>query len=97
VHVTHDGPTALEVVNDHAPDLALLDIGLPGMDGYELARRLRALPALASMGLVAVTGYGQLRDREAAQRAGFHDLLVKPVDLAALENVLSRFAKQATR
>ena len=60
------------------------------MDGYELARRLRALPALAGMRLVAVTGYGQARDRKAAEQAGFHEHVVKPVTLAVLERVLAR-------
>ena len=68
--------------------MALLDIGLPAMDGYELARRLRAMPALAGVRLVAVTGYGQDRDREAAEHAGFHEHVVKPVSLAVLERAL---------
>ena len=63
------------------------------MDGYELARRLRAMPALAGMRLVAVTGYGQDRDREAAEQAGFHEHVVKPVNLSELVGVLSRAAQ----
>jgi PAS domain S-box-containing protein len=90
IEVAHDGPSALRIVEAFAPDLALLDIGLPAMDGYELARRLRAMPALADVRLVAVTGYGQSQDREASARAGFHEHVVKPVTLAALEQVLSR-------
>jgi PAS domain S-box-containing protein len=97
VRVAHDGPSALRLVETFKPDLALLDIGLPAMDGYELARRLRALPGLAGMRLVAVTGYGQARDREAAQRAGFHEHMVKPVTLAALEQVLSRMGVSTAR
>ena len=93
VRVAHDGPSALRIVETFTPDLALLDIGLPVMDGYELARRLRALPALAGVRLVAVTGYGQDRDREAAEQAGFHEHVVKPVTLAVLDQVLSRMGR----
>jgi len=89
VRVAHDGPSALRIVETFTPDVALLDIGLPAMDGYELARRLRAMPALASVRLVAVTGYGQARDREATEQAGFHEHVVKPVSLAVLKRVLS--------
>jgi PAS domain S-box-containing protein len=88
VRVAHDGASALEIVESFTPDVAFLDIGLPAMDGYELARRFRALPALGGVRLVALTGYGQARDREAALEAGFHEHMVKPVDLDALERVL---------
>jgi PAS domain S-box-containing protein len=96
VRVAHDGPSALQIVETFTPDLALLDIGLPAMDGYELARRLRAMPGLAGTRLVAVTGYGEARDRRAAEQAGFHEHVVKPVTLAALEQVLSRMAASAS-
>ena len=88
VSVAQDGPSAPELVETFTPDVALLDIGLPAMDGYELARRLHAIPALAGVRLVALTGYGQARDRDAALDAGFHEHMVKPVDLDALERVL---------
>lgn len=88
VRVAHDGASALEIVETFTPEVAVLDIGLPAMDGYELARRLRARPGLAGVRLVALTGYGQARDREAALEAGFHEHLVKPVELDALERVL---------
>ena len=97
VRVAHDGPSALQIVETFTPDLALLDIGLPAMDGYELARRLRAMPGLAGTRLVAVTGYGEARDRRAAEQAGFHEHVVKPVTLGALEQVLSRIAESRTR
>ena len=70
-----------------APELALLDIGLPVMDGYELARRLRAVHP--SVRLVAVTGYGQDADRAAAREAGFARHLVKPVSLQGIESVVT--------
>ncbi|HTV25511.1 MAG TPA: response regulator, partial [Polyangiaceae bacterium] len=83
--VAHDAPTALRVAADFVPDAALLDIGLPVMDGYELAAHLRAIPALAHIHLVAVTGYGQSEDRRRTRDAGFHHHLVKPVDIATVE------------
>ena len=89
VCVAHDGASALAIAETFTPDVALLDIGLPGMDGYELSRRLLAIPTLADVRLVALTGYGQARDRDAALEAGFHEHMVKPVDLDALERVLA--------
>jgi len=93
VRVARDGPAALRLVEQFTPDIGLLDIGLPVMDGYELARRLRADPALAQLRLIAVTGYGQARDRAAAEQAGFDEHFVKPVDLAALKASLTRFSR----
>jgi two-component system CheB/CheR fusion protein len=66
----------------------LLDIGLPDIDGYELARRLRALPEVDAARLIAVTGYGQAEDRRRAQDAGFDDYLVKPVEFESLRSML---------
>jgi CheY-like chemotaxis protein len=86
--VAHDAPTALRVAAEFAPDIAFLDIGLPVMDGYELASHLRELPGLAGLRLIAVTGYGQESDRRRTREAGFHHHLVKPVDLAAVEATL---------
>ncbi|MCW7537376.1 ATP-binding protein [Aquabacterium sp. A7-Y] len=80
VRVAFDGPSALAMVADYTPDVAVLDIGLPGMDGYELAQRLKALPQLSRLRLVALTGYGREPDRERALRSGFDLHLVKPVD-----------------
>ena len=88
VVVAHDGPAALEVAGGHRPDLVLLDLGLPGMDGYEVAERLRQMPCLGETPLVAFTGYGQDEDRERTARAGFAYHLVKPVDADALRRVL---------
>ncbi len=94
--VVHDGPAALKVIADFAPDIAMLDIGLPVMDGYELARRLRAEPRWAQLRLVAVTGYGQQSDRQRSQEAGFDAHLVKPIDVARLPAVIDELT-QASR
>jgi PAS domain S-box-containing protein len=87
--VAHDGPAALLTAATFRPAIAFLDLGLPVMDGYELAARLRELPDLCSMRLIAVTGYGQESDRRRTEQAGFHHHLVKPVDLRAVDNVLT--------
>ena len=84
-----DGPTALEAVKDFDPDVALLDIGLPIMDGYEVGRRLRERPGGSHVKLVALTGYGQESDYDRSRRAGFAEHLVKPVDLDAITQAVS--------
>jgi two-component system, sensor histidine kinase len=78
-----DGPSGLEATLRQRPDVALVDVGLPGLDGYELARRVRATGD-ASIYLVALTGYGQPDDRRQAMEAGFDAHLVKPVNPEAL-------------
>jgi len=88
VVIEHDPLRALARARSVAPDVCLLDIGLPEMDGRELARRLRAQPETANAVLVAVTGYGQQQDREDAFAAGFQHHLVKPVDFEALARLL---------
>jgi signal transduction histidine kinase len=90
VEAALDGPAALAAADRVRPEVALLDIGLPVMDGYEVARRLRASNEHAGIRLVAITGYGQEADRQRTQAAGFDAHLVKPVDLDALELLLSR-------
>ncbi|MGH8258658.1 MAG: PAS domain S-box protein [Steroidobacteraceae bacterium] len=80
---------ALARLETFRPDVMLLDIGLPEMNGYELAKRLRSRPELKGLRLIAVTGYGQADDRQRALAAGFDDHLVKPVDLQALERALA--------
>ncbi|HEY7375166.1 MAG TPA: ATP-binding protein [Polyangia bacterium] len=89
VEVAHDGPQALTKLETFSPDIALLDIGLPLMDGYELARRIRREPRLSGIKLVSITGYGQHSDRLRAQEAGFDVHLVKPVDLSVIERVIA--------
>jgi len=91
--IAFDGPSALTVVKVFRPDVALLDIGLPVMDGHELARRLKAEPATQQIRLVALTGYGQPRDRLASAAAGFDAHMVKPVDLHELVQVLTTLTK----
>jgi CheY-like chemotaxis protein len=88
VRVACTGPAAIEAVRDEPPDVALLDIGLPGMDGYEVVRRLREQPGLDQVLLVALSGYGQEADRRRAREAGFHQHLTKPVDVAELQRLL---------
>ncbi len=88
VRIAYDGPSALEAATGFDPDVAFLDIGLPGMDGYEVARRLRTLPRLGSLRLVAVTGYGQDKDKEAATAAGFDLHVTKPVEPAELAKLV---------
>ena len=87
--VVHDGIEALEEAEVFRPDIVLLDIGMPRLDGYETARRLASRPWAAATQIVAVTGWGQETDRQRAKDAGFHRHLVKPVDLDALREVLS--------
>jgi two-component system, chemotaxis family, CheB/CheR fusion protein len=89
VKVAQDGPTAIQVASKFLPDVALLDIGLPGMNGYELARQMRQLPGVEAVRLVAITGYGREADSRAAHEAGFDLHLVKPVDAIRLERLLA--------
>ncbi len=86
VQIAHNGPDALDGLQSFRPDAALLDIGLPVMDGYELAQRLRArIPAIK---LIALTGYGQANDRARSRDAGFDAHLVKPVMIERVTEVL---------
>jgi PAS domain S-box-containing protein len=86
---SHDGPSALAAVAKLRPEVVLLDIGLPGMNGYEVASQLRAIPDNPVLLLAALTGYGQPGDRERSAAAGFHVHLTKPVDAARLRELLS--------
>jgi CheY-like chemotaxis protein len=88
VQVASDGPSALAAVQNGDPAIVLLDIGLPVMDGYEVARRLRATSGTRRLRLIALTGYGQDADRQRSLDAGFDYHLVKPVDLEVLEKLL---------
>jgi two-component system CheB/CheR fusion protein len=92
VRVVYDGPAALVSAESFRPEVVLLDLGLPGMDGYEVARRLRGEPEFADVLLVAVTGWGQDSDRQMSKQAGFDHHLVKPVDLERLRGLLTTAA-----
>jgi signal transduction histidine kinase len=84
VETAHDGPQALQAAEQFRPDMVLLDIGIPGMNGYEVARRIRAQPWGVGMVLIAQTGWGQEEDRRRTREAGFDEHLTKPVDHARL-------------
>ncbi len=89
VHASYDGPSALEAAAAFGPDVVLMDIGLPGMSGHEVARRLREQPGLDKVVLVAVTGWGHEEDRRLAREAGFDSHMVKPIDVNALQELLA--------
>jgi PAS domain S-box-containing protein len=95
VRLVHDGVAALEAARANPPDLMLIDIGLPGMNGYELAQAIRRDPALKHLVLVALTGYGQPEDKMQAMAAGFDYHLAKPVDLELLGDLVDRLGSQA--
>jgi CheY-like chemotaxis protein len=91
----YNGVTAIELSAEFRPQAIFLDIGLPGMDGYEVAARLRASPETSGSMLVAVTGYGQEEDRRRSQRAGFDQHLVKPVSPDHLQSLLASLQSRA--
>jgi two-component system, sensor histidine kinase len=94
VRTAYDGREVATIVADFKPQVVLLDIGLPGIDGYELARRLRASPQYSGAALIAVSGYGQQADRTRAQEAGFDHHLVKPVDPDKLAKLIEDLAQE---
>jgi CheY-like chemotaxis protein len=89
VEVVHDGPAALASLRTFRPTVVLLDLGMPGMSGIEVARRVREDPQFASTRLVALTGWGQREDRRRTKEAGFDHHLVKPADMDALQSILA--------
>jgi CheY-like chemotaxis protein len=89
VRTAFDGPEALAAGEEFLPEVVLLDIGLPRMDGYEVARRMRAIPGLERVHLIALTGYGQQKDRQRGDEAGFDHYLVKPARLEVLLELIS--------
>jgi PAS domain S-box-containing protein len=96
VRSVHDGPNALEAARDYRPHVVLLDIALPGLDGYQVAKRMRQQPDFQHVVLVAMTGYGQEPDRLRAQEAGFDDHLVKPAPFERIQRILAAVALTAT-
>jgi CheY-like chemotaxis protein len=90
VQTAHDGPSGLEIARGFRPDFVLLDIGLPGMSGYEVAAQLRREDACKGAVIIAVSGYGQEEDRRRSREAGFDHHLLKPIDHEALMTLLSR-------
>lgn len=91
-HTADAGLPGLQMIEELLPDVALVDIGLPDIDGFEVARRLRQDPRYAKVLLVALTGYGQREDRDEARRSGFDTHFVKPVDFDALFGLLRSHA-----
>ncbi|MEJ7592255.1 MAG: chemotaxis protein CheB [Planctomycetaceae bacterium] len=89
VRTAHDGLSAVEAAIEYRPDVVLLDIGLPGLNGYEVAKRIRMQPVLRNTVLIALTGYGQDTDRQASQQAGFNHHLVKPARFEQLKRILA--------
>jgi CheY-like chemotaxis protein len=94
VRTAHDGPTAVKIALEYIPDVVLLDIGLPGLNGYEVAKQIRNQPSLKNVVLVALTGYGQESDREASMEAGFNHHLIKPAKLDQVRKILASVAER---
>ena len=90
VQTAKDGREGLETILKERPDIAIVDVGLPYLDGYEVATRVRAAPAGRELFVVALTGYGQAEDRRRALDSGFDEHLIKPLDLQRMRTVLDR-------
>ena len=88
VTIVHDGSAALEAAEGYRPEVILLDIGMPGMNGFEVARRLRELGRIPKVRIIAVTGWGKAEDRERSRAAGFDMHLMKPVELSQVQQAL---------
>jgi CheY-like chemotaxis protein len=94
VQTAHDGLAAVQAAINYRPDIVLLDIGLPGLNGYEVAKQIRQHPELKHVVLVALTGYGQDSDRQASGQAGFTHHIVKPARFEELQKILATVAEQ---
>jgi CheY-like chemotaxis protein len=88
VQMAHDGRAAVSAAQSFGPDFVLLDIGLPGLDGYHVIQELRGMPGVAGATIVATTGYGREEDRTRCLAAGFDEHLTKPVDLERIQRIL---------
>ncbi len=95
IRTAYDGMEAVKVAEAFRPELVLLDIGLPKLNGYDVARRIRQQPWGRDVILVALTGWGQDEDRRRSQEAGFNFHIVKPLELAALEKLLAESGKES--
>ncbi|HWN81383.1 MAG TPA: response regulator, partial [Candidatus Udaeobacter sp.] len=95
VEVVHNGEDALAVLRSFQPTVCLLDIGMPGMDGHEVARQIRRQPGFRNVTLIALTGWGQEDDRRLSESAGFDYHLTKPADIDALQVLLGSLEKKA--
>jgi two-component system, chemotaxis family, CheB/CheR fusion protein len=89
----HDGETALEAAKQFQPHVIFIDIDLPGMHGFEVCRRLRALPETRDAVCIALTGFGSDEDRERSRKAGFDHHLVKPADVSQVQELLARIQR----
>jgi CheY-like chemotaxis protein len=94
VSVASSGAAALELLDEYRPAMIFLDIGMPGLDGYEVARRIRRLPGQDNMTLIALTGWGQPEDRRRSKEAGFDHHLVKPSEPRVVEELLAQLDSQ---
>lgn len=90
VHVAYDGEAALRLAESHRPHVALLDIEMPKLSGYEVCRRIREQPWGRAMLLIAVTGWGEDETRDQVAQAGFDEQIVKPIDASRLERLMER-------
>jgi two-component system, OmpR family, response regulator len=90
VRIAHDGPTTVKMAADFRPDVVFLDVGMPGMDGFETVRQLRQNVGLATAVMVALTGYGREEDRQRAKDAGFDHFLVKPTPPKVLTDIVAQ-------
>jgi CheY-like chemotaxis protein len=97
VKIVYSGSEALAALHEYRPSVVLLDIGMPGMDGHEVARRIRKLPEFKDVLLIAMTGWGQDEDRRRSSNAGFDYHLIKPADVGTLESLLLSAAPRQAR
>ncbi len=96
VKVAEDGLKAMELLTEYAPDIIFSDIAMPGMTGYDFARKLRAMPEFSKTYLIAMSGYGQLSDRRESRKSGFDEHMVKPVDFNKLLELFKRLSSQSS-
>jgi CheY-like chemotaxis protein len=94
VRTAADGQTALSIVETFQPEVIILDIGLPVMNGWEIARRIRAMRTAQRPMVLALTGYGHERDRQRAREAGFDQYLIKPADVSTLQSLIAEYQQR---